>query len=59
MKTDQNHDDLTATLNSTPQRWTSHSVLVVDMSGSMRRDDVNGGRCRSDGVWIALASDYR
>ena len=38
--------------------WTSHSVLVVDMSGSMRRDDVNGARCRSDGVWMALARDY-
>jgi hypothetical protein len=31
--------------------WTSHSVLVVDMSGSMRRDDISGARCRSDGVW--------
>jgi len=38
--------------------WTSHSVLVVDMSGSMRRDDVNGAKCRSDGVWMALARDY-
>lgn len=38
--------------------WRSHSVLVVDMSGSMRRDDVNGARCRSDGVWMALARDY-
>ena len=36
----------------------SHSVLVVDMSGSMRRDDVNGARCRSDGVWMSLARDY-
>lgn len=33
-------------------------VLVVDMSGSMRRDDVNGARCRSDGVWMALARDF-
>ncbi len=38
--------------------WTSHSILVVDMSGSMRRDDVNGAKCRSDGVWMALARDY-
>jgi Mg-chelatase subunit ChlD len=38
--------------------WTSHSVLVVDMSGSMRKDDVNGSRCRSDGVWMSLARDY-
>jgi hypothetical protein len=24
----------------------------------MRRDDVNGARCRSDGVFLALARDY-
>jgi len=40
------------------KQWTSHSVLVVDMSGSMRRDDVNGSRCRSDGVWMTLARDF-
>ena len=39
-------------------KWSSHSVLVVDMSGSMRKDDVNGARCRSDGVWMTLARDY-
>ena len=33
-------------------------MLVVDMSGSMRNDDVNGARCHSDGVWMALARDY-
>ena len=38
--------------------YNSHSVLVVDMSGSMKRDDVNGARCRSDAVWLALARDY-
>ena len=39
-------------------KWTSHSVLVVDMSGSMCRDDVDGARCRCDGVWLAIARDY-
>ncbi len=24
----------------------------------MRRDDVNGAKCRSDGVWLSLARDY-
>jgi len=38
--------------------WKSHSVLVIDMSGSMRTDDVNGARCRSDGVWMVLARDF-
>ena len=39
-------------------RWKSHSVFVVDMSGSMRRDDVSGAKCRSDGVWMVLARDF-
>jgi hypothetical protein len=38
--------------------WRSHSVLVIDMSGSMRRDDVNGARCRSDGVFTVIARDF-
>ena len=54
------HKRLTLLLNKEDgkSQWTSHSVLVVDMSGSMRADDVNGARCRSDGVWLALARDY-
>jgi len=54
------HASLTKNLSSEQMRasWRSHSVLVVDMSGSMRNDDVNGARCRSDGVWMALARDY-
>jgi hypothetical protein len=50
--------DLANYLRRRPTKWTSHSVLVIDMSGSMRRDDVNGARCRSDGVFLALARDY-
>jgi Mg-chelatase subunit ChlD len=38
--------------------WKSHTVLVVDMSGSMRRDDVNGAKCRSDGIFMTLARDF-
>ena len=52
------HEDTRIRIISDPKQWKSHSVLVVDMSGSMRRDDVNGARCRSDGVWMALARDY-
>ena len=54
------HASLTKNLSLEQMRATlrSHSVLVVDMSGSMRNDDVNGARCRSDGVWMALARDY-
>ena len=35
--------------------WTSHTVIVVDQSGSMRKTDVEGGATRSDAVWITLA----
>ena len=35
--------------------WTSHTVVVVDQSGSMRNTDMEGGATRSDGVWISLA----
>ena len=62
-KVDCSHDDykkadLQQYLRNRPEKWTSHSVLVIDMSGSMRRDDINGARCRSDGVFLALARDY-
>lgn len=30
--------------------WTSHTVVVVDQSGSMRKTDVPGGATRSDAV---------
>ena len=35
--------------------WTSHTVVVVDQSGSMRATDVDGGATRSDAVWLSLA----
>lgn len=54
----QRHEALCSVVARDPNRWLSHSVLVVDMSGSMRRDDVDGARCRSDGVWMALARDF-
>ena len=38
--------------------WTSHTVIVVDQSGSMRKADVAGGATRSDAVWISIAIDF-
>lgn len=38
--------------------WTSHTVIVVDQSGSMRRTDMAGGATRSDAVWLMLALDF-
>lgn len=52
------HDEVSAQVRSQKEKWTSHTVVVVDMSGSMRDDDVDGARCRADGVWTSLAQDY-
>ena len=38
--------------------WTSHSVFVVDTSGSMRESDIWGTRSRLCAVWLCLARDY-
>jgi len=38
--------------------WTSHTVIIVDQSGSMRKADVDGGVTRSDAVWLSLAIDF-
>jgi hypothetical protein len=52
------HEDLAEKIRKSPDKWSSNTVFVVDMSGSMCEDDVNGARCRSDGVWTTLAKDY-
>jgi hypothetical protein len=52
------HKDLAEKIRKSPDKWSSNTVFVVDMSGSMRENDVNGARCRSDGVWTTLAKDY-
>ena len=45
-------------LASYPSAWTSHTVIVVDQSGSMRKDDVADGVTRSDAVWLTLAMKF-
>lgn len=52
------HDEVRSLVHDQKEKWTSHTVLVVDMSGSMRDDDVDGARCRADGVWTTLARDF-
>eukprot|EP00550_Attheya_septentrionalis_P009307 CAMPEP_0198294472 /NCGR_PEP_ID=MMETSP1449-20131203/22509_1 /TAXON_ID=420275 /ORGANISM="Attheya septentrionalis, Strain CCMP2084" /LENGTH=784 /DNA_ID=CAMNT_0043994431 /DNA_START=44 /DNA_END=2398 /DNA_ORIENTATION=- len=58
MSVPQNQIENNKLMQRDPRAWKSHSVLVIDMSGSMRRDDVNGARCRSDGIFLTLARDY-
>ena len=38
--------------------WTSHTVIVVDQSGSMRTIDTADGATRSDAVWLPLACTW-
>ena len=52
------HETISNQVHAKKGQWTSHTVLVVDMSGSMRDDDIDGARCRSDGVWTTLARDF-
>ena len=51
------HDKALSTREN-PSVWTSHTVVVVDQSGSMRKTDVAGGVTRSDAVWLTLATEF-
>jgi len=44
--------------NQTKIPWESHSILIVDRSGSMRNSDVNGCRTRLGAVWLSIAQDF-
>ena len=52
------HAAAAAALRDKPASWTSHTVLVVDQSGSMRKMDVSDGATRSDAVWVTLAATF-
>ena len=41
-----------------PERWTSHTVIVVDQSGSMKKSDMRDCSNRADAVWVALSLDW-
>ena len=52
------HNAAVSKIRADPTSWTSHTVVVVDQSGSMRKTDVGGGVTRSDAVWLSLALDF-
>ena len=52
------HDLACERLAEDSSNWTSHTVIVVDQSGSMRKTDVDGGATRSDAVWVTIAIDF-
>ncbi|KAH9096406.1 hypothetical protein LEN26_017495 [Aphanomyces euteiches] len=53
----QHHESLRARLLITPSACTSHSIVVVDQSGSIRTSDVDDFRTRSDAVFGTIALD--
>ncbi|ETV75399.1 hypothetical protein H257_10250 [Aphanomyces astaci] len=52
------HEQLKASLQLQPNLSTSHTVVVTDMSGSMREADVESFRSRSDAVFATVALDF-
>lgn len=52
------HERACHAISTRPASWTSHSVVVVDQSGSMRTTDVSDGATRSDAVWVTLAISF-
>ncbi|KAJ3052327.1 hypothetical protein HDU99_008203, partial [Rhizoclosmatium hyalinum] len=52
------HDRLQRKLDAHPELCSSHTVLVVDMSGSMKTSDVDNFRTRADAVYGTLALDF-
>jgi hypothetical protein len=47
-----------AAVRARSSTWTSHTVIVVDQSGSMRKIDTAAGSTRSDAVWLTLACTW-
>lgn len=54
----KNHNLLKNRLLQEPWLCTSHTVLVIDHSGSMRTSDVDNYRSRIDAVYGTIALDY-
>ena len=51
------HQNACEVIAKDPTKWTSHTVAVVDQSGSMRKNDTEDAATRSDVVWLTLALD--
>ena len=52
------HRLATSIIATSPEGWTSHTVLVIDQSGSMRKSNMADCANRSDAVWVSLALDW-
>lgn len=52
------HEKLVRHIKKNPQMCTSHTVLIVDSSGSMKKCDVDDFKTRSDAAYGTIALDY-
>ena len=52
------HEEARRVIALQPEKWTSHAVIVIDQSGSMKRSDMADCRNRADAVWVCLALDW-
>ena len=52
------HEKTSYELKTNEFSMLSHTVIVVDASGSMRNTDVKGARNRLQAVWLSLAQDF-
>lgn len=57
-KMEEQHWEVRRILREEPQLCTTHSIIIIDQSGSMRTSDVNGFRNRSEAAFGTLALDY-
>ncbi|KAL7539511.1 hypothetical protein ACHAXR_009359, partial [Thalassiosira sp. AJA248-18] len=53
-----NHKEAERILKDDPHLCTTHSIIIIDQSASMKTCDVNGFRSRSDAAYGTLALDY-
>ena len=54
----EEHEEAVRILRDEPFLTTTHSIIIVDQSGSMREADVKGFRSRSEAAYGTLALDY-
>lgn len=54
----KNHNEVARILREDPHMCTTHSIIIIDQSGSMKTCDVNCFRSRSDASYGTLALDY-
>jgi hypothetical protein len=52
------YDEANLRNSKRPKIITSHTVLIVDMSGSMRKSDMQGHKSRAKGVYFTIAEDF-